>query len=120
MRGSRAYRRKPSSRGGETPLRNPSKRKSPKSVKRKSPKSSKRKPSKRKSVKRKSAKRKSAKRESSKRKTKADKVKECRGRKIGLVMHEFKNKRLKLKNGSVVTNPKQAIAIALSEANKYC
>jgi hypothetical protein len=35
-------------------------------------------------------------------------------------MGEFKEKKLKLRNGSVVKNPKQAIAIALSEARRYC
>ena len=35
-------------------------------------------------------------------------------------MKEFKNQKLKLPNGKVVTNRKQGIAIALSVANKYC
>ena len=35
-------------------------------------------------------------------------------------MGEFKNGKLKMRNKKPVTNPKQAIAIALSEANKYC
>lgn len=35
-------------------------------------------------------------------------------------MKEFKNKSLKMRNGKVVTNPKQAIAIALNSANRYC
>lgn len=40
-------------------------------------------------------------------------------KKIGLVMGEFKDKGLHSgKGGKVVTNPKQAIAIALSEASK--
>lgn len=40
--------------------------------------------------------------------------------KIGKVMHEFKEKKLhsRSKKGPVVTNPKQAIAIALSEGRK--
>ena len=35
-------------------------------------------------------------------------------------MGEFKTKSLKLRNKKVVTNPKQAIAIALSIASKKC
>lgn len=42
-------------------------------------------------------------------KTKAEK-------KISKVMREFKGKKLKSSSGQKVTNPKQAIAIALSEA----
>jgi hypothetical protein len=39
--------------------------------------------------------------------------------KVGKVMHEFKAKGLHSgKGGKVVKNPKQAIAIALSEASK--
>ena len=39
--------------------------------------------------------------------------------KVGKVMHEFKGKDLHSgKGGPVVKNPKQAIAIALSEASK--
>jgi len=37
--------------------------------------------------------------------------------KIRTVMHEFKTGKLKSSSGDKVTNPKQAIAIALSEAN---
>jgi hypothetical protein len=37
-------------------------------------------------------------------------------RKVGSVMHEFKKGRLKSSTGAKVKNPKQAIAIALSEA----
>lgn len=44
----------------------------------------------------------------------------CRQSKIKKVMHEFKTKKLKLRNGRIVTNRKQGIAIALSEANRYC
>jgi hypothetical protein len=36
--------------------------------------------------------------------------------KIPVVMHEFKNKTLHSGSGQIVTNPKQALAIALSEA----
>jgi hypothetical protein len=44
-----------------------------------------------------------------KKKTKAQK-------KIGTVMREFKKGKLKSSSGQKVTNPKQAIAISLSEA----
>lgn len=37
-------------------------------------------------------------------------------RKIKIVMEEFKDKKLKSSSGKKVTNPKQAIAIALSSA----
>lgn len=36
--------------------------------------------------------------------------------KVGKVMHEFKAGKLKSSSGQRVTNPKQGIAIALSEA----
>jgi len=40
-------------------------------------------------------------------------------KKIAVVMHEFKEGELHVgKTETIVTNPKQAIAIALSEANK--
>ena len=39
-------------------------------------------------------------------------------KKIGIVMDEFKHKTLKSGSGSIVTNPKQATAIALAEARK--
>jgi len=40
-------------------------------------------------------------------------------KKVGVVMAEFKDKSLHSgKGGKVVTNPKQAVAIALSEASK--
>lgn len=39
-------------------------------------------------------------------------------RKIGKVMGEFKRAKLRSSSGKKVTNPKQAIAIALSEAGK--
>ena len=48
------------------------------------------------------------------------KVSLCRKNKIGRVMKEFKSGKLKMKSGNVVTNRKQAIAIALSESDKYC
>ena len=35
-------------------------------------------------------------------------------------MREFKYGKLKLRNNKTVENPKQAIAIALSEANRRC
>lgn len=38
--------------------------------------------------------------------------------KIAKVMKEFKKKKLRSSSGSKVTNPKQAIAIALSEARR--
>lgn len=44
----------------------------------------------------------------------------CKSEKIGQVMHEFKYKQLKTQWGQKVTNPKQAIAIGLSMAKKYC
>ena len=37
-------------------------------------------------------------------------------KKIGIVMSEFKKHELKSSSGQKVTNPKQALAIALSEA----
>ena len=39
--------------------------------------------------------------------------------KIGIVLDEFKKGTLKSSSGKKVTNPKQAIAIAISEAKKY-
>jgi hypothetical protein len=38
--------------------------------------------------------------------------------KVGKVMHEFKTGKLKSSSGQKVTNPKQGIAIALSEARR--
>jgi hypothetical protein len=38
--------------------------------------------------------------------------------KVGEVMHEFKEGKLKSGSGHKVTNPKQAVAIGLSEARK--
>lgn len=48
------------------------------------------------------------------------KKKTCSQKKVSKVMHEWKTKKLKLRNGKVVKNHKQAIAIALSEARRYC
>lgn len=38
--------------------------------------------------------------------------------KVGIVMREFKEGKLKSSSGDKVTNPKQAIAIGLSEARQ--
>ncbi|MBP3957403.1 hypothetical protein J8F10_19325 [Gemmata sp. G18] len=38
--------------------------------------------------------------------------------KVGEVMHEFKRGKLKSGSGKTVTDPKQAVAIGLSEARK--
>lgn len=48
------------------------------------------------------------------------KKKHLKQKKVALVMEEFKDKKLRSgsKTGKKVTNPKQAIAIALSEAKK--
>lgn len=43
---------------------------------------------------------------------------DCKRNKTSTVMKEFKSKTLKTKEGKVVTNPKQAIAIALSVAKR--
>jgi len=56
----------------------------------------------------------------SRKKVSRKKVSLCRKNKIGRVMKEFKSGKLKMKSGNVVTNRKQAIAIALSESDKYC
>lgn len=53
-------------------------------------------------------------------KSNQNKIKQCKQQKISQVMSEFKNKTLKLRNNKPVTNPKQAIAIALSIASKKC
>jgi hypothetical protein len=47
-------------------------------------------------------------------------LQKCRQAKIGITMREFNDKTLRLRNGQVVTNPKQAIAIALSQADRKC
>ena len=44
------------------------------------------------------------------------KKKAAASKKVGKVMHEFKTGNLKSSSGQKVTNPKQAIAIGLSEA----
>jgi len=48
------------------------------------------------------------------------KTKEQKKKKVEKVMHEFKEGELRSgsKNGPVVTNPKQSLAIALSEAGE--
>jgi Mg-chelatase subunit ChlI len=72
------------------------------------------------------SKKRSTKKTSSKSKKRSSKEKqsvkyeECKKNKIATVMREFKNKKLKAKPGYTVTNPKQAIAIALSEAKRFC
>ena len=38
--------------------------------------------------------------------------------KVGIAMNEFKEKKLKSSDGKKVTNPKQAMAIGLSEARQ--
>jgi Family of unknown function (DUF6496) len=40
------------------------------------------------------------------------------GKKVGKVMREFKEGKLKSSSGDKVTNPKQAVAIGLSEARE--
>jgi hypothetical protein len=47
-------------------------------------------------------------------------VSKCRQSKIGRTMGEFKRSKLKLRNGRIVTNRRQAIAIALSQADRKC
>lgn len=47
-------------------------------------------------------------------------IEDCKKNKINVVMKEFKSKQLKTSYGKQVTNPKQAIAIALSMAKRYC
>ena len=46
--------------------------------------------------------------------------KSCYKAKVGYVMGEFKARRLRSSSGQMVTNPKQGIAIALSEARRSC
>ena len=46
--------------------------------------------------------------------------KECKKRKVSFVMKEFKQKKLHSRGRRKVTNRKQAIAIALSIADKSC
>ena len=45
---------------------------------------------------------------------------ECKSDKVGDVMHEYKNNKLKDRIGRTVINKKQAIAIALSESQAQC
>lgn len=47
-------------------------------------------------------------------------IEDCKKNKIKIIMKEFKSKQLKTSYGKQVTNPKQAIAIALSMAKRYC
>jgi len=47
-------------------------------------------------------------------------LKQCRKEKISITMAEFKRGELKMRNKKQVANPKQAIAIALSQADRYC
>ena len=54
------------------------------------------------------------------RKRVSKKQKLCERKKIGTVMKEFKVGKLRSGSGQKVQNPKQAIAIALSVARKYC
>jgi hypothetical protein len=53
-------------------------------------------------------------------KRKKIKKKKLKPSKVGLVLEEFKEGKLKSgsKNGPIVTNPKQALAIGISEAKK--
>ena len=44
----------------------------------------------------------------------------CANEKISKTMHEFADKKLKDRNEKVIKNKKQAIAIALSQANSQC
>ena len=45
---------------------------------------------------------------------------DCKKKVVKKVMDDFKNKKLKSRNGDVVTNNKQALAIGLSKAQKEC
>lgn len=51
-------------------------------------------------------------------KTDPKKKKKKKQSKIGIVMHEFKEGKLKSGSGQTVTNPKQAIAIGISESRR--
>lgn len=44
----------------------------------------------------------------------------CRKKKVKFVMDEYKNDKLKTSNGKKVNLIKQALAIALSSARKFC
>lgn len=48
------------------------------------------------------------------------KSKQCFINKMKKVMHEFKNKKLKMHSGKIVKKRKQAVAIGMSEARKKC
>jgi len=50
----------------------------------------------------------------------SNKKKSCIKKKVGIVMNEFKTKKLHSSSGYLVTNPKQGIAIALSIAKRNC
>jgi hypothetical protein len=52
------------------------------------------------------------------RKAMAKKYSEAAQKKVGKVMHEFKQGELKSSSGQKVTNRKQAVAIGLSEARE--
>jgi hypothetical protein len=81
---------------------------------------SKKRTSKKRTSKKRTSKKRTSKKRTSQIKKLSDKEKLCRSKKIKSVMGEFKEKKLKLRNGSVVKNPRQAIAIALSQAGRYC
>jgi len=51
---------------------------------------------------------------------KGSKKKTCSQRKVSKVMHEWKTGKLALRSGQKVKSHKQAIAIALNMARKYC
>jgi hypothetical protein len=55
-----------------------------------------------------------------KKETMTTKEKACTRRKMSKVMEEWKRKKLTMRNGKRVTNYKQAVAIGLSEARRYC
>jgi hypothetical protein len=84
-------------------------------------------PSKRRSTNKRPSKRRSTTKRPSKRPSKrlsikklSEKKKLCVRNKVGIVMKEFKQKKLKTSAGKIVRNPKQGIAIALSVARKTC
>ena len=83
--------------------------------------SAKKRSTKKRSTKKRSTKKRSTKKRSTKRVRKTYSTYDCRRSKIARTMSEFKNKTLKMgKSGKIVKNRKQAIAIALSQADKYC
>ncbi len=45
---------------------------------------------------------------------------ECANKKISKIMHEFADKKLKDRGDSIIKNKKQAIAIALNQADTQC